>query len=100
MAKQTVYCEECVEEIPASDVYWDDGRLYCGRCGSEVQTPDRDIFEEIMANRSGFLFRDHELAEVEEEDDDEEEEGEAEQDDEDDDSLDEDESSRKEADAD
>ena len=99
MAKQTVYCEECVEEIPASEVYWDDGRLYCGRCGSEVQTPDRDIFEEIMANRSGFLFRDHELAEVEEEDD--EDDKEAEQDDEEeDDSLDEDESSRKEADAD
>ena len=98
MAKQTVYCEECVEEIPASEVYWDDGRLYCGRCGSEVQTPDRDIFEEIMANRSGFLFRDHELAEVEEEDDEEDEE--AEQDDADDDSLDEEESSRKEAEAD
>jgi hypothetical protein len=58
MAEQTVYCEECVEEIPSSEVYWDDGRLYCRRCGSEVESPDRDIFEEIVDNRSGFLFRD------------------------------------------
>ena len=61
MAERTVYCEECVEDIPASEVYWDDGRLYCRRCGSEVEPPDRDIFEEIVDNRSGFLFRDEEL---------------------------------------
>jgi hypothetical protein len=67
MAEQTVYCEECVEEIPASEVYWDDGRLYCSRCGSELEPPDRDIFEEIVDNRSGFLFRDLEPADEEEE---------------------------------
>jgi hypothetical protein len=75
MAEQTVYCEECVEEIPASEVYWDEGRLYCGRCGSELEPPDRDIFEEIVDNRTGFLFRDEEPAE---EDDEEEEKDEAE----------------------
>ncbi len=67
MADRTVYCEECVEEIPASEVYWDDGRLYCRRCGSEVEPPDRDIFEEIVDNRSGFLFRHAELNDLDEE---------------------------------
>jgi NAD-dependent dihydropyrimidine dehydrogenase PreA subunit len=75
MAEKTVYCEECVEEIPASEVYWDDGRLYCGRCGSEVEAPDRDIFEEIVDNRTGFLFRDQTLEEVDEDDAEEEEDG-------------------------
>ena len=90
MAEQTVYCEECVEDIPASEVYWEDGRLYCRRCGSEVEAPDRDIFEQIEDNRSGFLFRDQELnadPDVDEEDDEDEEEedDDAEESDEDDD---------------
>lgn len=67
MAEQTVYCEECVEDIPASEVYWDEGRLYCRRCGSEVEAPDRDIFEEIVDNRTGFLFRDEEPADLDDE---------------------------------
>ena len=71
MAERTVYCEECVEEIPASEVYWDDGRLYCRRCGSEVEPPDRDIFEEIVDNRSGFLFRNEELDDVDDEEEEE-----------------------------
>ncbi|HKI99112.1 MAG TPA: hypothetical protein VKB51_11610 [bacterium] len=84
MAEHTVYCEECVEDIPANEVYWDEGRLYCSRCGSEVESPDRDIFEEIVDNRSAFLFRDDDLAsqdEVEEDDEDEDEETEAEDED-------------------
>ena len=83
MAEQTVYCEECLEDIPASEVYWDDSRLYCRRCGSELEPPDRDIFEEIEDNRTGFLFRDQDLNEpdVDEEDEDsKEEEGAAEDD--------------------
>jgi hypothetical protein len=78
MAEQTVYCEECVEEIPASEVYWDDGRLYCSRCGSELEPPDRDIFEEIVDNRSGFLFRDMEPADEEDEEHDDKDDGEPE----------------------
>lgn len=79
MAEQTVYCEECVEDIPASEVYWDEGRLYCRRCGSELEPPDRDIFEEIVDNRSGFLFRDDDLHDdLDEDEDDNEEDNEGE----------------------
>jgi hypothetical protein len=78
MAEQTVYCEECVEDIPASEVYWEEGRLYCRRCGSEVEAPDRDIFEEIVDNRTGFLFRDAEPPDLDADEEEEEEEGEAE----------------------
>lgn len=80
MAEQTVYCEECVEDIPADEVYWEDDRLYCRRCGSELEPPDRDIFEEIVDNRTGFLFRDEEPSDEDEEEDEEagEAEGEAE----------------------
>ena len=36
MKAKTIHCEECVEEIPSGEVYWEDDRLYCGRCGSEL----------------------------------------------------------------
>jgi hypothetical protein len=36
MKAKTIHCEECVEEIPSDEVYWEDERLYCGRCGSEI----------------------------------------------------------------
>jgi hypothetical protein len=36
MKAKTIHCEECVEEIPSDEVYWEDERLYCGRCGSEL----------------------------------------------------------------
>jgi hypothetical protein len=36
MKAKTIHCEECVEEIPSTEVYWEDERLYCGRCGSEI----------------------------------------------------------------
>ncbi|NIP71820.1 MAG: hypothetical protein GWO16_01745, partial [Gammaproteobacteria bacterium] len=55
--EQTVYCEECVEDIPGDEVYWDENRLYCKRCGSEVEPPDADLFERIRDNRDEFLFR-------------------------------------------
>ena len=37
MKNKTVYCEECVEEIPGDEVYWEDEHLYCRRCGSELE---------------------------------------------------------------
>jgi hypothetical protein len=40
-----------------------------------VEAPDRDIFEEIVDNRTGFLFRDQTLEEVDEDDAEEEEDG-------------------------
>jgi hypothetical protein len=37
MKAKTIHCEECVEEIPSDEVYWEDEKLYCGRCGSEIE---------------------------------------------------------------
>ena len=37
MDAKRVFCEECVEEIPNDEVYWEDERMYCGRCGSELE---------------------------------------------------------------
>ena len=58
MTEQTVYCAECLEDIPAENIYWEDDRLFCKRCGGQLEPPDKDIFEEIVDNRTGFLFRD------------------------------------------
>lgn len=50
-----------MEEIPAGDIHTDGGRLYCNQCGSELEVgEDSDLFEQIVGNRSGFLFRDRE----------------------------------------
>ena len=57
MAENTVYCEECVEDIPADEVYWDEERLYCKRCGGEVESPDADIFDQIVENQTDLVFR-------------------------------------------
>ncbi|MBI3992863.1 MAG: hypothetical protein HY342_06295 [Candidatus Lambdaproteobacteria bacterium] len=74
MERNKVYCEECVEDIPNDEVYWDESRLYCGRCGSELDTTliDSDVFNAITAGRpeSSFLKNDDDLYA----DDDEEEE--------------------------
>jgi hypothetical protein len=43
-----------------------------------VEAPDRDIFEEIVDNRTGFLFRDAEPPDLDTDEEEEEEEGEAE----------------------
>jgi len=53
MAKGIYYCEECVEEISASDVFWESGRPYCGRCGSELDMDDdtADVVEHISSRR-------------------------------------------------
>lgn len=53
MAKGIYYCEECVEEISASDVFWESGRPYCGRCGSELDLDDdtADVVEHIASRK-------------------------------------------------
>jgi len=79
MSKQTIFCEECVEEVAGDEVFWEDERIYCKRCGSELESPDRDIFEEIVDNRSGFLFRD--MPDEEKEEEGEHDEGEEKEDD-------------------
>ena len=60
MTEQNLYCEECVEDIPASEVYLEDDRLYCKQCGSELASPDGDLFEEIEGNLDNMRFRDEE----------------------------------------
>ena len=53
MAKGMYYCEECVEEISASDVFWESGRPYCGRCGSELDMDDdtADVVDHMTSRR-------------------------------------------------
>ena len=56
--KNTVYCEECLEDIPGNQTYWEGERLFCRQCGSEMEPPDEDIFDSIMTHRAGMVFRD------------------------------------------
>ena len=44
----TQFCEECLEDIADKDVYWENNRAYCGRCGSELDMTDDepDLAEE------------------------------------------------------
>ena len=51
MRPKSVYCEECVEDIPNDEIYWDEDRLYCGRCGSELELQRDDVFEQFMSGR-------------------------------------------------
>ena len=59
MNGKKAYCEECVEEIPNDELYWDDKRLYCGRCGSEIgQDSELDnVYETIAGAGAGRLSR-------------------------------------------
>ena len=52
MESKTAYCEECVEEIPGDEVYWDAEHLYCGRCGSELEI-DRGTAELLNSLEGG-----------------------------------------------
>ena len=67
------YCEECVEDISANNVFWEGERAYCGQCGSELdmdstrtdlvdQIEDDEIPESIATN-----FEDDDDTEDEEE---------------------------------
>jgi ribosomal protein S27AE len=49
--RKTIHCEECVEEIPFAEIEEADGRLLCGRCGSELEPQSADVFEEITGGR-------------------------------------------------
>lgn len=76
MSQKTIYCAECLEDIPNSEVQWEDDRLYCGRCGSELapDAEDRDLLDEISSRKPPRLYtlEDDEDEEEEEEDEDEE----------------------------
>ncbi len=58
MNPKTVYCEECVEEIPNDDVYWEDERMYCGRCGSELEISKKesDVFDTFTGRSAEPLY--------------------------------------------
>ena len=75
MKAKTVHCEECVEDIPNDEIYWEEDRMYCGRCGSELEVTQEasDLFETITGGTAGPLYSyeddeyegDEEKAEVE-----------------------------------
>ena len=67
MSEQTLYCEECLEDIPASEIFWEDDRLYCKLCGSELEPEDRDLWEQIDGNLEDLRFSDDEEDEEKEE---------------------------------
>lgn len=58
MNAKSVYCEECVEEIPNSEIYWEDDRIYCGRCGSEIELPaeNSDLVDTINEGTAKPLY--------------------------------------------
>ena len=51
--KNTYYCDECLEEIAAGDVFWENDRAYCGQCGSELDMvgEEPDLVEEFSSRR-------------------------------------------------
>ena len=84
----SVYCEECVEEIPNDEIYWEEKRLYCGRCGSELDLAQLhgDVFDTIVEGRSERPFHSDDPDDEEldlDEDDEEEEDEDADEDEED-----------------
>lgn len=68
MSPKTIYCAECMENIPNDEVQWEDDKLYCGRCGSELNpdAEDRDLLDEISSGKRRRLYA------LEDEDDDDE----------------------------
>ena len=72
MSQKTIYCGECLEDIPNTEVQWEDNRLYCGRCGSELapDTEDRDLLDEISSRKPRRLYS---LEDEDEEEDEEDE---------------------------
>jgi hypothetical protein len=75
MSQKTIYCAECLEDIPNAEVQWEDDRLYCGRCGSELaaDSEDRDLLDEISSRKPPRLYSIEDDEDEEEEDDEEEE---------------------------
>jgi hypothetical protein len=58
MKAKTVHCEECVEDIPNDEIYWEEDRMYCGRCGSELELTQEasDLFETITSGTASPLY--------------------------------------------
>src|SRR5271170_4931627 len=74
MKPKSIHCEECVENIPSSEWQWEDGKLYCARCGSELSPSpeDRDLLDDISSGRPRRLFTlEDDKGDEEEEDEDE-----------------------------
>ena len=71
MSQKTIYCAECLEDIPNDEVQWEDNKLYCGRCGSEMapDTEDRDLLDEISSGKPRRLYTLEDDDEEEEDDD-------------------------------
>ena len=63
------YCEDCVEEVSKGDVFWEDERAYCGKCGSELDMsgPPEDLVDQISSRTviapSGSDYDDEEVEE-------------------------------------
>lgn len=74
MSQKTIYCAECLEDIPNAEVKWEDDRLYCGRCGSELapEAEDKDLLDEISSRRPRRLYTLEDDQGDEEDDEDEE----------------------------
>ena len=72
MAKGIYYCEECVEEISRSDVFWENNRAYCGRCGGELDLDEEaaDVVEHITGGKGTSPVRPLEDDDDEEDEDD------------------------------
>ena len=72
MAKGIYYCEECVEEISRSDVFWENNRAYCGRCGGELDLDEEaaDVVEHITGGKGISPVRTLEDDEADEKEDD------------------------------
>lgn len=69
----TVYCEECLEDIPAKEVYWEGNRAYCGQCGGEldIEGDGPDLLDALESGQVARPFshdEDDGLDELEEED--------------------------------
>jgi hypothetical protein len=84
-----------MEEIPNDEVQWEDEKLYCGRCGSELnpEAEDRDLLDDISSGKPRRLYTLEDDDEDEDDDfEDDEEDDDTDWDDEDEEEEDEDES--------
>jgi hypothetical protein len=47
-----------MENIPNDEVQWEEEKLYCGRCGSELNpdAEDRDLLDEISSGKRGRVY--------------------------------------------
>lgn len=72
MNANAVHCEECVEDIPNDEIYWEEERIHCRRCGSELEIPAgaSDLFDTIVGKKAKplYSFEDDEDDEPEDED--------------------------------